>query len=118
MAKIEPRPANPFPLVRMSRPCDFSLSPGQERLWWLRQLDPSHNQYHVMEGWRVAAALDREAIAAAFAGLVQRHEVLRTRFVLRADGAIVQQGFATSEPTRRCPEPRCMARGSFAHCIA
>ena len=87
---IEPRPTNPSPLVRAPRPCDFPLSPGQERLWWLRQLDSSHHQYHVMEGWRFPA-LDRAALATALAALVHRHEILRTRFVLRADGAIVQQ---------------------------
>src|SRR5262249_23743897 len=35
--------------------------------------------------------LDREVFAAALAGLIHRHEILRTRFVLRTDGTVVQQ---------------------------
>jgi len=43
------------------------------RLWWLRQQDSSHDQYHINCGWRFAAELKREALLAALGGLVQRH---------------------------------------------
>lgn len=85
----EQRPTNPYPLVHAPRPSEFPLSVGQERMWRQDQLHPSHN--HVTGGWRMAEALDREALSVAVANLIRRHEVLRTRFVSRPDGAPVQQ---------------------------
>ena len=91
MLRSKPRPTNPFPLVRESAERAFPLSAGQERLWWLRQLDSSYDQYHVSGGWRLATELDRTALSAALTGLVRRHEILRTRFVLRPDGTTAQE---------------------------
>jgi amino acid adenylation domain-containing protein len=90
MLRSKPRPANPFSLVRESTARVFPLSAGQERLWWLRQLD-SHEQYHISGGWRSATRLDPAALSTALAGLVRRHEILRTRFVLRPDGTTAQE---------------------------
>ncbi|WP_067171326.1 non-ribosomal peptide synthetase [Microtetraspora niveoalba] len=102
MPRFEPRPTNPFPLLtdradgeRAAR--DFPLSAGQERLWWLRQLDSSHDQYHITGGWRFPAGLDPSAIATALAGLARRHDILRTRFVLRPDGTTAQEVAAEVE---------------------
>ncbi|MDR7326815.1 MULTISPECIES: amino acid adenylation domain-containing protein [Catenuloplanes] len=91
MPRREKRPANPFPLHREPVTSGYPLSVGQERLWWLRQLDSAHDQYHIHGGWRFPKGLDPVAITTAFAGLVQRHEILRTRFVLRPDGTTAQE---------------------------
>ncbi|WP_433236109.1 amino acid adenylation domain-containing protein [Streptosporangium sp. CA-135522] len=91
MPRFEPRPTNPFPLIRDPAAGDFPLSAGQERLWWLRQLDSSYDQYHITGGWRFPAEPDRVAISTALTGLVRRHEILRTRFVLRPDGTTAQE---------------------------
>jgi amino acid adenylation domain-containing protein len=91
MPRSTPRPANPFPLVRDFTQPVFPLSAGQQRLWWLRQLDSSYDQYHITGGWRVATRFDPTALSAAVAGLVRRHEILRTRFVLRPDGTTAQE---------------------------
>jgi len=91
MPTRESRPRNPLPLFRDSTASRFPLSAGQERLWWLRQLDSSHDQYHITCGWRFAAELSREALLAALGGMVQRHEILRTKFLMLPDGTVTQE---------------------------
>ncbi|MEV0586296.1 amino acid adenylation domain-containing protein [Nonomuraea sp. NPDC050310] len=91
MPRFEPRPANPFPLLRDPRARRFPLSAGQERLWWLRQLDSSHDQYHITGGWRFPAGLDPSALGTALTALTRRHAILRTAFVLRPDGTVAQE---------------------------
>ncbi|MEU7040962.1 amino acid adenylation domain-containing protein [Streptomyces varsoviensis] len=89
MPTSEPRPTNPFPLVRGST-AEAPLSAGQERLWWLHQSNASH-EYHITGGWRFPDGVDRAALSTAVAGLVRRHAILRTRFVLRPDGTTAQE---------------------------
>ncbi|MGY1437028.1 non-ribosomal peptide synthetase [Streptomyces reniochalinae] len=89
MPTSEPRPTNPFPLVR-SPAAEAPLSAGQERLWWLHQSNASH-EYHITGGWRFPDGVDRAALSTAVAGLVRRHAILRTRFVLRPDGTTAQE---------------------------
>ena len=56
------------------------LSFGQERLWFLHQLDPESAAYNVPAAVEATGSLDRTVLAAALAGVVARHEVLRTGF--------------------------------------
>jgi amino acid adenylation domain-containing protein len=85
------RPANPYPLIRDTATSSYPLSVGQERLWWQRQQDSSHDEYHIHGGWRLPGGLDQAALATALAALVRRHQILRTRFVLRPDGTTAQE---------------------------
>ena len=62
----------------------FPLSFGQERLWFLAQLDAGGALYNVPLGLRLRGALDVEALRAALAAVVARHEALRTGFVAQA----------------------------------
>ncbi|HXM56073.1 MAG TPA: condensation domain-containing protein, partial [Candidatus Dormibacteraeota bacterium] len=80
-----PRPV----LRRASRPGDLPLSFAQQRLWFLDQLVPGNPFYNIQAAWRLRGRLDRDALAAALAAVVRRHEVLRTRFPAR-DGRPVQ----------------------------
>ncbi|WP_299541541.1 non-ribosomal peptide synthetase [uncultured Streptomyces sp.] len=57
------------------------LSPAQQRLWFLDQLEPGRAEYVVPFALRVRGALDVTALDSALTGMVARHEVLRTRFV-------------------------------------
>jgi non-ribosomal peptide synthetase component F len=66
------------------------LSSGQRRLWFLDRLVPGGSEYVVSAGWRVEGRLDRGALAGALSVIVARHEVLRTRVVVR-DGEPWQQ---------------------------
>jgi amino acid adenylation domain-containing protein len=63
------------------------LSFGQQRLWFLWQLDPSSTAYHLKHALRLSGMLDVEALRASFEGLVTRHEALHTIFRQRADGS-------------------------------
>ncbi|MFD8728290.1 amino acid adenylation domain-containing protein [Streptomyces sp. NPDC059611] len=55
-------------------------SHGQERLWFLHQLDPTDASYNIPLVLRLTGALSVPALVAAFEGTVARHEALRTRF--------------------------------------
>ena len=67
-AALVARPAGPRP----------PLSFGQERLWFLAQLDPSSTAYHMCGAWRLVGRLDVGTLGAALNHVVARHEALRT----------------------------------------
>jgi amino acid adenylation domain-containing protein len=89
MPRREQRPANPFPLIREPTAGSYPLAAGQERLWWVHQLDSATSQYHILEGWQFPKGLEPAALGSALAGLVRRHEILRTRFAPQPDGTVV-----------------------------
>jgi amino acid adenylation domain-containing protein len=67
-------------LVPVARDGALPLSFGQERLWFLDQLDPGSAAYNIAWTLRLSGALDRSALRAALDFLVARHEPLRSRF--------------------------------------
>ncbi|HEX3757326.1 MAG TPA: amino acid adenylation domain-containing protein [Kofleriaceae bacterium] len=79
---------SPIPIVDRSRP--LALSPAQQRLWFLTQLDGASLAYHITGGARLAGALDPGALHRALVRIVERHEALRTRFPV-VDGQPVPQ---------------------------
>ncbi|MGK6317797.1 amino acid adenylation domain-containing protein, partial [Neorhizobium sp. DT-125] len=56
------------------------LSPAQERLWFLWRLDPDSAAYTIAGAVRLDGEIDIEALRHAFAEVVRRHEILRTKF--------------------------------------
>ncbi|MFF3822826.1 amino acid adenylation domain-containing protein [Streptomyces griseus] len=54
------------------------LSPAQERLWFLHQLDPRAAAYHMAFTVRLTGALDQNALRSALGDVLTRHESLRT----------------------------------------
>ncbi len=74
--RIQPRPAG----------AEVPLSYAQERVWFMDQIAPGEAAYHIAVPLRVRGPLDVAALRAALAGLVARHESLRTRFPADADG--------------------------------
>ncbi len=65
------------------------LSPAQERLWFLEQLQGSTGAYHLPVVLDFGKGLSIEALEAALNGVVARHEALRTRFVM--EGGVPMQ---------------------------
>ncbi|MBV9109519.1 MAG: amino acid adenylation domain-containing protein, partial [Gemmatimonadetes bacterium] len=68
---------------------DLPLSFAQERMWFLDRLEPGGSAYNMSAALRLTGALDVAAMERAVAGVVQRHEPLRTTFRER-DGHAVQ----------------------------
>jgi amino acid adenylation domain-containing protein len=91
--KVRPR-ADTMRKRRDTGPC--SLSFAQSRLWLAERINPVPGQYNISRTYRIAGSLNVDALRAAFDALVCRHEVLRTRLVLR-DG-LPQQVVAAHEP--------------------
>ncbi|MBB5078839.1 non-ribosomal peptide synthetase/MFS transporter [Nonomuraea endophytica] len=56
------------------------LSSGQERLWFLSQLDPGSASYNMFVTERLHGTVDADALERALIAVVARHEVLRTRY--------------------------------------
>jgi amino acid adenylation domain-containing protein len=84
------------PLVRAERRGRLPLSFAQQRLWFLSQIKGGSEAYHEPFSIRLRGALDRAALWRALDRIVERHEVLRTRFVV-VDGEPEQQIVPVSE---------------------
>src|SRR5438046_1672738 len=54
------------------------LSFGQQRLWFLDQLEPGSPIYNSLTAVRLSGPLDTAALEKSLAEIVRRHEVLRT----------------------------------------
>ncbi|GLY97852.1 non-ribosomal peptide synthetase [Actinoplanes sp. NBRC 103695] len=67
-------------LRRQTRPAVVPLSYPQQRLWLTAQLRPDDTAYHIPVVTRLSGELDIDALHAAVADIVRRHEPLRTVF--------------------------------------
>ncbi|WP_063055529.1 non-ribosomal peptide synthetase [Nocardia salmonicida] len=73
-------------LAPRPRPDRIPLSPAQQRMWVLNQLDPESSAYNIAIALRLTGSLDVEAMRQALADVVERQESLRTRYPADAEG--------------------------------
>jgi amino acid adenylation domain-containing protein len=72
-------------LAPVDRSEGLPLSFAQQGLWFLEQMEPGKGSYNLPVVLRLRGELDAGMLEVALAGVVARHEVLRTRFVLGGD---------------------------------
>ncbi|MBZ5494706.1 MAG: amino acid adenylation domain-containing protein [Acidobacteriia bacterium] len=72
-------------LKRHKRPEKLACSFGQQRFWFIDQLQGSSAEYNVGEVLRLRGMLDRDALERAINTIVERHESLRTHFEVVED---------------------------------
>ena len=70
------------PIERVERDSDGRvLSYGQQRLWFIDQLEDGSAPYNSQFGWFIEGRLDTAALEEALAEILDRHEILRTCYV-------------------------------------
>jgi len=83
-------PAAAATIPRRTGPGPWPLSFAQQRLWFIQQLDPRGTAYNEVRAIRMDGVLNADALQRALDTVVERHEALRTVFVVR-DGEPVQE---------------------------
>jgi amino acid adenylation domain-containing protein len=122
-------------LVAVSRDGTLPLSFGQERLWFLDQLDPGSAAYNIAWTVRLSGALNPAALRAALECLIARHEPLRSRFpavagrpqqcidapaalnLVELDLQTAAEAELQAELTRRAREPFMLATGPLLRAV-
>ncbi len=102
-----PSPSRPIRPIPRDRPLPLSFA--QQRLWFIDRLEPGGAHYNLPALLRLRGRLDRAALAAVFAELARRHEVLRTSFPAVA-GSPVQE-IAPAAPPEATALPLIDLRG-------
>ncbi|MCQ8130692.1 condensation domain-containing protein, partial [Methylomonas rivi] len=69
-----------LPITGVRRDAPLPLSYGQQRLWFLAQLEPDSSAYHIADAVWLNGAVDASALQRSVNKLVTRHESLRTTF--------------------------------------
>jgi amino acid adenylation domain-containing protein len=77
------------PIAPTSRQLPVGVSPAQEQLLFLEDLQPGLAIYNLPIAARLQGRLDVAALESAFSEIVRRHEVLRTNYEM-GDGGYVQ----------------------------
>ncbi len=119
-ALVPESPAHRQPrLERIPAAPHYAASPAQRRIWVLSQIDEASVAYNMPVALLVEGPLDEPRLEAAFAGVVARHESLRTTFAM-VDGELRQWIHAVlRSPVSKAdcawaPDPESAARAEAA----
>ncbi|MGW0037985.1 amino acid adenylation domain-containing protein [Gordonia sp. NPDC003376] len=77
-------------LTPASRPERIPLSTAQSRMWFINRFDPDSAAYNIPMALRLTGTLDVAALHDALGDVVERHEVLRTRYPADEQGPFQQ----------------------------
>jgi amino acid adenylation domain-containing protein len=69
------------PLHSQDHPGDLPLSYGQQRLWFIDQLQGKSSEYNIVDALHLRGPLDCAALQRSINMIIARHEVMRTHFV-------------------------------------
>ncbi|MGH9822500.1 MAG: condensation domain-containing protein, partial [Blastocatellia bacterium] len=69
-----------LPIVRAARDSELPLSPAQQRLWFLQELDTHSTAYNIRLALRMRGRLQIRALEESLREVARRHEVLTTTF--------------------------------------
>ena len=78
------------PLLPTARPAGtrVALSFSQERMGFMHRLAPDETAYNIPLALQLCGMVDAAALQTALEQIVERHEILRTRFVQTPDGMV------------------------------
>ncbi|MEV8526624.1 amino acid adenylation domain-containing protein [Streptomyces sp. NPDC052000] len=74
--------AAPARIPRADRGAPLPLSAGQQQMWFLNRLEPTSAEYLVPMVLRLRGTIDAAALGGALQTVIDRHEILRTRYAL------------------------------------
>lgn len=63
---------------------------GQQRLWYIQQMQPNSTAYHMTNLTRITGQLDAQSLANSLQAVIEQQEILRIGFILE-DGNLTQQ---------------------------
>ena len=72
--------ASPFGIGETSGERPLTLSSGQQRLWFMAQLNPFSSAYNIPFARRIKMKIVPEVLELCISEVIRRHEVLRTTF--------------------------------------
>ncbi|WP_433758772.1 non-ribosomal peptide synthase/polyketide synthase [Nocardia sp. CA-135398] len=110
LGDADTRPA----LIRRSGTAPAQLSLAQQRMWVVNRLAPDSSAYNIPAALRLTGTLDTAALTAAVLDVIERHEILRTRYP-DAEPEPVQQVLAVGQVDL---EPVMVAQGDIDARIA
>ena len=67
-------------IARVDQHIDQPLSPAQQRVWLMQQLQPDDSSFNMSSNVRLRGQLDVEALQRALQRVVRRHAILRTTY--------------------------------------
>jgi len=74
--------ADRFRISRCEERQYYPLSSGQQRLWFLDQIEPGNPAYHYQFRLLFGGSFHKDALTRALNELIRRHDVLRARFAV------------------------------------
>ncbi len=80
--------SGPEAIPRRDRALPCPLSPAQQRLWFLEQLNPGVPVYNESEAVRLKGEFNADAMESALNAIISRHEILRTTIQAKGEQVI------------------------------